>query len=68
MFKLSPYFENFGKRVIKSPKVYFINVGLLCFLLGIRESDQIIRDPLVEAVGSGLFFRLAKKRLARNLL
>ena len=36
VLKLSPYFENFGKRVIKSPKIYFTDVGLLCFLLGIR--------------------------------
>ena len=32
LFKLPPYFENFGKRVIKSPKYYFTDVGLLCFL------------------------------------
>jgi len=45
--KLSPYFENFGKRVIKSPKYYFIDVGLLCYLLGINKKEQIVRDPLV---------------------
>ena len=47
LFRLPPYFENFGKRVIKSPKYYFTDVGLLCFLLGIRNPDQITRDPLV---------------------
>ncbi len=47
IFKLSPYFENFGKRVIKSPKYYFIDVGLLAFLLGIETSEQVSRDPLV---------------------
>jgi uncharacterized protein len=31
-----PYFENFGKRLIKSPKVYFADTGLLCHLLGIE--------------------------------
>lgn len=54
VFKLSPYFENFGKRVIKSPKYYFTDVGLLCFLLGIRESDQISRDPLVGQIFENL--------------
>ena len=54
VFKLSPYFENFGKRVIKSPKYYFTDVGLLCFLLGIRESEQISRDPLVGQIFENL--------------
>lgn len=47
IFKLPPYFNNFGKRVIKSSKYYFTDVGLLCYLLGIREIDQVVRDPLV---------------------
>ena len=47
IFKLSPFFENFGKRVIKSPKYYFTEIGLLYFLLGIEKPDQVTRDPLV---------------------
>ena len=47
VFKLSPYFENFGKRVIKSPKYYFIDTGLLSYLLGIEKPGQVTRDPLV---------------------
>lgn len=47
VYKLSPYFENFGKRTIKSPKYYFIDTGLLAFLLGIEKPQQITRDPLV---------------------
>lgn len=43
---LPPYFENFGKRALKSPKIYFIDVGIACYLLGIHEINQIIRDPL----------------------
>ena len=54
IFKLSPYFENFGKRIIKSPKYYFTDVGLLCYLLGIRESEQITRDPLVGQIFENL--------------
>lgn len=54
IFKLPPYFENFGKRVIKSPKYYFTDVGLLSYLLGIREPDQIPRDPLVGAIFENL--------------
>ncbi|MDT8390350.1 MAG: DUF4143 domain-containing protein [Lentisphaeria bacterium] len=47
LFKLPPHFENFGKRTIKAPKYYFTEIGLLCFLLGIRKPEQIRRDPLV---------------------
>lgn len=47
LFKLPAYFENFGKRVIKSPKYYFMDVGLLTFMLGIEKKEQISRDPLV---------------------
>lgn len=47
LYKLPPYFENFGKRVIKTPKYYFIDTGLLCFLLGIENPHQAARDPLV---------------------
>lgn len=47
IFKLNPYFNNFGKRVIKSPKYYFIDVGLLTYLLGIERKEQISRDPLI---------------------
>lgn len=47
VFKLPPYFENFGKRVIKSPKYYFTDTGLLCFLLNIETPEQVTRDPLV---------------------
>lgn len=54
LFRLPPYFENFGKRAIKSPKIYFTDVGLLCFLLGIRTPDQVTRDPLVGGIFENL--------------
>lgn len=47
IFRLPPYFENFGKRVIKTPKIYFTDTGLLCYLLGIERVEQVGRDPLV---------------------
>ena len=69
VFKLSPYFENFGKRVIKSPKYYFTDVGLLCFLLGIRESDQISRDPLVGQIFENLVvIECLKSRYNKGML
>ena len=46
LFELPPFFENVQKRVIKSPKLYFTDVGLVAFLLGIHTADQAFRDPL----------------------
>lgn len=46
IIRLTPYFENFGKRVIKSPKLYFTDVGLACYLLGIQNESHVARDPL----------------------
>jgi uncharacterized protein len=46
VFLLPPYHRNFNKRVVKSPKLYFYDTGLLCQLLGIREDAQIVSHPL----------------------
>lgn len=46
VFRLKPYFENFGKRIIKSPKLYFFDVGLATYLLNIENLVQLQRDPL----------------------
>lgn len=42
-----PYFENFGKRLIKSPKLYFIDSGLLANLLGIESEVMLNRSPFL---------------------
>ena len=44
--ELQPFFENINKRVIKSPKIYFTDTGLVSHLLGIETSNQAARDPL----------------------
>lgn len=46
LFTLPPYFENFGKRMIKSPKIYFNDTGLACFLLGIESVEQLKKDKV----------------------
>lgn len=47
IFKLEPYFENYTKRLVKSSKIYFYDTGLASYLLGIKNAEQISRDPLV---------------------
>jgi len=51
VFRLPPYFENFGKRLIKSPKVYFTEPGLAAWLLGMKEPGHIAAGPFL----GGLF-------------
>lgn len=46
VYRLPPYFDNFGKRAVKSPKIYFCDVGLVAYLLGIETIEQMARDPL----------------------
>jgi uncharacterized protein len=43
---LPPWFTNSGKRLVKSPKLYFYDVGLASWLLGLRTPEQVSRDPL----------------------
>jgi predicted AAA+ superfamily ATPase len=46
LFLLQPYHRNISKRLVKSPKLYFYDVGLAAFLLGIENAKQLSRDPL----------------------
>lgn len=41
IYFLQPYYNNFNKRIIKSPKLYFYDTGLVCSLLGIDSADQV---------------------------
>lgn len=43
---LPPYFENTSKRLTKMPKVYFLDTGLACYLLGIESPEQLSRDKM----------------------
>ena len=54
VFQLPCYFENFGKRLVKSKKLYFTEIGLASWMLGIETPEQASRDPLF----GGLFENL----------
>lgn len=43
---IKPFYLNKGKRIIKSPKIYFLDTGLLCYLAGISSVKQIFKGPL----------------------
>lgn len=40
-----PYFENFGKRLVKSPRLYWLDSGMACHLLGLRDAESVERSP-----------------------
>lgn len=50
IYLLPPHFNNLGKRITKSPKVYFLDTGLVCHLAGLRNREQILNGPLAGAL------------------
>ncbi|MCQ2339715.1 MAG: ATP-binding protein [Paludibacteraceae bacterium] len=46
IYLLPPYFENISKRVVKSPKLYFTDPGLACYLLDIEKPNQLDHDKM----------------------
>ena len=72
VFLLQPHHRNFGKRLVKSPKLYFFDTGLAAWLLGINDPKQIsihaMRGPLFESLAiSELLKGRFNKGLASNL-
>jgi predicted AAA+ superfamily ATPase len=45
VFLLPPYHRSFGKRLVKTPKLYFLDTGLACWLLGIRSPEVLALHP-----------------------
>ena len=50
LFLLLPHHKNFNKRLVKSPKIYFSDTGLLCYLLGIYHPEEIVSHPFKGAI------------------
>ena len=47
IYTLKPWFKNRNSQVVKTPKIYFCDTGLVSYLLGIETPEQMIRDPLL---------------------
>ena len=45
-FRLQPFYKNIGKRLVKTPKVYFYDTGLVCWLLGITSAQDLDKHPM----------------------
>lgn len=64
VFELHPFYRNIGKRLIKTPKIYFFDTGLLCFLLGVETAAHLTAHPLRGAIFENFIVaELLKKRL-----
>jgi len=64
VFRLQPYYENFGKRNIKSAKVYFTDVGLACYLLTINSTEELEKHYL----RGGLFENMCILEIYKHIL
>lgn len=68
IFRIQPHFRNFSKRLIKTPKLYFIDSGLLCTLLEIENPTQLITHAQRGAIFEGwVISELLKSRLHQDL-
>jgi len=65
-YRLQPYFENYGKRVIKSPKLYFYDVGLLSHLLGLNNQEELNRHFARGQIFENLVLNEQIKRIANS--
>ncbi|MBI5634141.1 MAG: ATP-binding protein [Nitrospirae bacterium] len=63
-YLLEPYHRNLGKRLVKSPKLYFLDTGLVAYLMGISTWQDIINSPLAGA----LWETYAFNQIYRHLL
>ncbi len=64
IFLLRPYYANIGKRLIKSPKVYFVDTGLLSYLVGLRDVEHASAGPM----GGAIFENLVVSDLFKTYL
>ncbi len=64
VFILRPYYVNIGKRLVKSPKVYFTDTGLLCYLVGLRDIEHAMAGPM----GGAIFENFVVAELLKTFL
>jgi len=68
VWRLPPFHANLGKRLVKTPKLHFLDSGLVCYLLGIRSPDQLRDHPLRGAIfETWVASEVLKARLHRGL-
>jgi uncharacterized protein len=66
LFRLQPYFRNFTKRFVKTPKLYFTDTGLACSLLGIHSAEEVQNHYLKGALFENLVINEFIKRASNR--
>ncbi|MCP4482849.1 MAG: ATP-binding protein [bacterium] len=66
IFLLPPYYKNFGKRIIKSPKLYFYDTGLVSFLTGIKTEELYDNGPMAGAIFENYIVSEIKKKILHD--
>ena len=64
IYLLKPFHNNLSKRLIKSPKIYFIDSGILCYLTGITNEEQLLRSPQRGSIFENMVIMEYRKRYA----
>lgn len=64
IYLLKPFHTNLTKRLVKSPKIYFVDTGLLCYLTGISSQEQLIKAPQRGHIFENLVIMEYKKQLS----
>ncbi|MFM9951000.1 MAG: ATP-binding protein [Saprospiraceae bacterium] len=68
IYTLRPYYQNFNKRIVKTPKLYFYDTGLACALLNLRTKEDLNRHFAKGALFENFVINeILKNRLNRNL-
>jgi predicted AAA+ superfamily ATPase len=68
IYLLPPFYKNYGKRLIKAPKIYFLDPGLVNVLIGIKDKTFLVNGPMAGAIfENALISEMVKKEYARGI-
>lgn len=66
VYRLNPYYKNYSKRLVKSPKLYFYDTGVVCSLLGISSPDELVAHSLRGGIFESWIISEVKKSFYNN--
>jgi len=68
IYLLPPFYKNYGKRLIKAPKIYFLDPGLVNFLIGIKNETFLLNGPMAGAIfENAVISEMVKKEYSRGI-
>ena len=68
IYLLPPFYKNYGKRLIKAPKIYFLDPGLVNFLVGIKDETFLLNGPMAGAIfENAIISEMVKKEYAKGI-